>query len=79
MRIPSGKQKICPGVYYTIYPDDLTKQGLSFDVRLFIRWYGFPLLAWKTARNEYDIKWYQYPYLFLLIIKCSFLWALGVR
>lgn len=75
MRLPSGKQKICPGAYYTLSPG----QGLSFDMRLFIKWYGFPLLAWKAVRNEYDIKWYQYPYLVLLIIKCSIQWALGVR
>lgn len=74
MKIPEGEQVICPGVSCTMRPG----KGLSINVKFKMKWYGFPMLAWKTAREEYEIRLWQYPLLIWLIAMHTVLyWVKG--
>lgn len=68
-RLPTGRQYICPGVYYTARPAN----GMSVSIQLTVRWYGYPLLAWKKVHEDYTFSWQAYPLMLLLIVKHSLL------
>lgn len=41
--ITLNRQRICPGVYYSIRTTD---KVLTYDVTLSVKWYGFACLGW---------------------------------
>jgi hypothetical protein len=52
-----GKQKFATGCYIMLSPG----KGLSFNMSLAIKWYGWPFLFWKAVHKEYSFKWHHYP------------------
>lgn len=39
-RLPEGKQRFYPGVYYTMRPAN-NDSGLAIDIELHVKWYGY--------------------------------------
>jgi hypothetical protein len=70
MRLPEGRQSICPGVSYTLKAN----RDLSISIDFNVKWYGYPVLAWKTVHKENNFKWYHYPVLVWLIAKHTILY-----
>lgn len=43
--------------------------GMNYKVNVVIKWYSLPILMWKAAHEEYNIRWYQYPRLIGIVAK----------
>lgn len=63
-RLPEGKQKLMPGVYYTF-----ETEGLSIKLIPDIKWYAWAFIIWRIAHRDYEMKWYKYPKLLWIITK----------
>lgn len=72
-RLPTGEQKVSVGCYYTLEP----MSNMNINVKLTIKWYAIPIILWEKSQEEYEIKWYQYPKLILLIAYHSVMKWLG--
>ncbi|WP_152623360.1 hypothetical protein [Aneurinibacillus migulanus] len=70
MRLLEERQRICPGVSYTMK----AHHDLSVTVALKVKWYGYPFLSWKYFRENYEANWLGYLLVLWLITKHTVLY-----
>lgn len=60
-----------PGLEVKVGRPRLTISGEAAEIPIEVKVISWPKLLWYVVRTEYDVKWYQWPYMLYVIAKVT--------